>query len=85
MRTLIVLAIGVAAAAAFAYGAKAAGQRPGAGALVFTGLWFVFCGVDLGAGVRAGYSAVEELGIHLVLFIVPAAGAWAVARWLAAR
>ncbi len=68
-------------AAAFAYAARAMHRSPGVGAFVFIVCWFVFSGVDLVAGVRAGYSLVEELGIHLLLFIVPAAGAWLAARF----
>jgi hypothetical protein len=80
MRTLIVVAIGLAAGLAFAYAAQAMHRAPVAGTLLFIACW---CGVDLMVGVRVGYSLVEELGIHLVVFIVPAAGAWLAARLLA--
>ncbi len=83
MRTLIVVVIGLAAALAFVYGARALQRSPAAGALVFIGCWFVFCGIDLAAGVRAGYTIVDELGIHLLVFLAPAAAAWAAARMLA--
>ena len=61
MRTLIVAAIGLAAAFAFAYAARAAHRSPASGALVFVACWFVFCGVDIIVGVRAGYALAEEL------------------------
>ncbi|MEZ5398480.1 MAG: hypothetical protein R2729_02360 [Bryobacteraceae bacterium] len=82
MRTLIVIAIGVAAAFGFAYAAHALRRGSATGALVFICCWFVFCGFDLATGVRAGYALVDELGIHLAVFIAPAAAAWAATRWL---
>ncbi len=82
MRTLIAVAIGLAAAFAFVYAARVLHRSPASGALVFIACWFVFSGFDLAAGVRAGYSMVDELGIHLLVFILPATGAWAGARLL---
>lgn len=77
------MAIGLAAAFASAYAAQALHRAPVVGSLLFIVGWFVFCGFDLMVGVRAGYSLVAELGIHLVVFIVPAAGGWLAARLLA--
>lgn len=81
MRTVIVVGIGIAVALAMTYGAKSMGKSPAAGALTFAALWFLFCAVDLAMGVKAGYSALEELGIHLGIYIVPAAGAWVAGRF----
>ncbi len=83
MRTLIVVAIGLAVTFAFAYAAQALHRAPAVGAILFIPCWFVFCGLDLIVGVRSGYSLIEELGIHLVVFILPASGGWLAARLLA--
>jgi hypothetical protein len=43
-------------------------------------LWLIFCGIDYTNGVRAGFGAGEEFGIHLVMFVVPVIGARVAAR-----
>jgi len=85
MRTLIVVAIGLVLAVAFVVIAnlinKSKGEMFFNGFYVFAVLWFIFCAVDYYYGVfRAGYGAMEELGIHLVIFLVPVAIAFFVSR-----
>ena len=82
MRTLLVLAIGLAGSFGVVYLTKVLGKGTVTGAITFLGLWLVFCIFDYMAGVRAGYSPLEELGIHLVLFTIPAFGGWFAARLL---
>ena len=80
MRTVIALAIGLALSFGFVFAAGFLGRSRVTGALLFIALWLVFCVIDYTNGVKAGYSAVEELGIHLLLFTLPAFGAWLFAR-----
>jgi len=82
MRTLVVTAIGLILAGAFVFAASHLGKSKATGAIVFNVAWFLFCAVDYSNGVKAGYAEVDELGIHLLLFTVPAVGAWAAARFL---
>jgi hypothetical protein len=82
MRTLLVVGIGVALSYAFVFATSYWGKSKVTGALVFMGVWLIFCAWDYARGVKAGYSAIDELGIHLLLFIVPALCAWLVARLL---
>ena len=76
VRTAIVILIGLAALAVFVGAAPliaTSTSRVGA-AYLFLAVWFVFCVVDWYVGVfRAGYPAMEELGIHALIFAVPAA------------
>ena len=37
---------------------------------------------DYSNGVKGGYPAIDELGIHILIFVVPATGAWVMARFL---
>lgn len=74
MRTLVLILIGLAVLAAMT-GLSRPARRPLA-ALVFIGLWLVACAINLAVGLSHGYALGEELGIHLVLFGVPAAAAW---------
>lgn len=78
MRTLVLIVIGLAVLALMT-GLSRPARRPLA-ALVFIGLWLVACAINLAIGLSHGYSIGEELGIHLVLFGVPAAAAWFVRR-----
>lgn len=81
MRTLIVIAIGLALSLAFVFGANAVKQSKAAGAYAFIGVWLIFCIVDFCIGVfRAGYSPKDELGIHLVIFAIPAVVAYYFSR-----
>jgi hypothetical protein len=83
MRTLIAIVVGLALSFGFVFAATHLGKGKAFGAILFVMLWLIFCGVDFANGVKAGYSAVDELGIHLIVFIVPAFGAWLSARFLA--
>lgn len=84
MRTLIVIVVGLVLSAAFVYGAGFINRgRAGApinGAYLFLGVWLVFCIVDYYFGLKAGYGAVEELGVHAVVYLIPAALAWYLSR-----
>ena len=82
MRTVIVVATGLVVSFGFVYAAGLLGRARVSGALLFIVLWFVFCAFDYSRGVKAGYSPVEELGIHIFLFAIPAVGAWLSARFL---
>ena len=82
MRTVIALAIGLALSFGFVFAAGFLGRSRVTGALLFIALWLFFGVIDYRNGLKAGYSAVDELGIHLFLFIVPAFGAWLFARYL---
>ena len=82
MRTLIVLAIGIVAAFGFVYVSKAIGRGSVSGALDFICVWLIYTAIDYGRGVKAGYSPLEELGIHLLIFTIPAFAAWLAARWI---
>jgi len=82
MRTLIVVLIGLVLSFAFVFMSSHLGRGKVTGAILFIGLWLVFCGFDYSNGVKAGYSAIDELGIHIALFTLPAIGAWLAARFL---
>jgi hypothetical protein len=82
MRTLIVVAVGIILSLAFVYAAGALGKGRLAGAAVFLIAWLVFCVVDFMKGVKAGYTPVDELGIHILLFTVPAISSWLGVRFL---
>ncbi|PZQ13166.1 MAG: hypothetical protein DI564_11695 [Rhodanobacter denitrificans] len=74
MRTLVLILIGLVVLALMTALSRPA-RRPQV-ALVFVGLWLVACAINLAVGLSHGYTLGEELGIHLVLFGVPAAAAW---------
>jgi hypothetical protein len=78
MRTLVLILIGLVMLALMT-GLSRPARRPLV-ALVFIGVWLLACAVNLAIGLSHGYSLAEELGIHLVLFGVPAAAAWLVRR-----
>ena len=65
---------------------KAAGTRPIVfAAKIFVPLWFAAALINLWIGInRAGYSAVQEWPIFLVVFGVPASIAWLL-RWYFGR
>lgn len=53
------------------------------GARRFIPVWLVLCGIHLGYGVGiAGYGLAEELGVHAVVFGLPAAVAVVLSRLL---
>ena len=79
------MAIGLILSVAFVVVANVINKSKGEmfvdGFYVFAVLWFIFCAVDYYYGVfRAGYGAMEELGIHLVIFLVPVAVAFFVSH-----
>jgi hypothetical protein len=82
MRTLISVTAGLVLSFVMVFASKALGRGTVAGAIAFLALWLIFCVVDFMNGVKAGYSALDELGIHILLFTVPAVGAWLAARFL---
>ena len=78
MRTAIVILIGLAALAACTVLGPmvATGASRVTAASVFIGVWFAFCVIDWYIGVyHAGYSAMEELRIHVVIFAIPTVAA----------
>jgi cell shape-determining protein MreD len=82
MRTVIAITIGLVLAFGFVFASNLLGKSKITGAILFLCLWLIFCGVDYSNGVKAGYSAVDELGIHILVFALPAIGAWLTARFL---
>lgn len=82
MRTLLVLAVGFVLSLVFVFAAGALGKGKTSGAYLFIALWLGFCVVDFFMGVRAGYAPLDELGIHAVLFTIPALSAYLIARFL---
>ncbi|MBV8071339.1 MAG: hypothetical protein JO270_15630 [Acidobacteriaceae bacterium] len=83
VRTLVAIICGLIGAFAFVFVSRSLGKGIIPGALIFIVGWLIFCGIDYFHGVKAGYSALDELGIHLVLFMIPAFAAWLAARLLA--
>jgi hypothetical protein len=82
MRTLIVVVIGLALSFGFVFASSHLGRGKLTGAIVFIAAWLIFCAFNYSNSVKAGYSATDELGIHILLFVVPASGAWLAARFL---
>ena len=86
MRTLVIIAVGMALFGAAALVGKWTGGPRGIAraAMLFWVVWLVAAAANLYVGVtRAGYTVVEELPIFLVVFGVPAAVAFVV--WKKAR
>ncbi len=80
MRTAIVILIGLAVLGVTIWLVP---HVSAAGA--FIAGWLIFCVIDWYLGVyRAGYSAMEELHIHALIFAIPTAAAlvviWALRR-----
>lgn len=85
MRTLVVLAIGLALLAAVLYLVRLLGGDPRQmrlAALAFVAAWFVFNLFSLRGGLRAGFGLGLELAIHSLLFGVPALAAYLAVRFL---
>ena len=80
MRTAIAILIGIVLAFAVRALAAAFKRRratPAAdGALWFVALWLVATVIDFFVGVSAGHGVALELGVHALIFAVPAAFAW---------
>jgi hypothetical protein len=78
MHTLIVTTVGFVLLAIFLLGSK----NKSSAAKRFIPVWLVLCVIHLAYGVlEAGYGLVDELGVHAVVFGVPALCAW----WLSGR
>jgi hypothetical protein len=84
MRTLLMTVIGVAFAVAFDIVVAALHQRGKSrgndGALLFIWIWLAITIVDFWVGVEEGHAVSLELGVHALIFIVPAAAAWYLSR-----
>ncbi|MBL8270421.1 hypothetical protein [Steroidobacter sp.] len=79
MRTLIIIVIGLAIAAAVMRFVPVAHRLLAAG--VFTAAWLVVTILNLKTGLSHGYTLAEELPIHSVLFGVPVVAAWLWIWW----
>ncbi|HEX9276804.1 MAG TPA: hypothetical protein VGA51_10470 [Casimicrobiaceae bacterium] len=84
MRTLLVTVIGLALAVAFDVVfelLRRRGKSGGAdGARFFIWIWLAITIVDFWVGVEEGHGVPLELGVHALIFIVPAAAAWYLSR-----
>jgi hypothetical protein len=84
MRTLLMTVIGLALAVAFdaVFGMlHRRGKSRGAdGARLFIWIWLAITSVDFWVGVEEGNAVSLELGVHTLIFIVPAAAAWYLSR-----
>jgi CDP-diglyceride synthetase len=80
MRTAIAILIGVVLVLAFRTVTASINKRRAApatdGARWFVWLWLAATVVDFLVGVNAGHGVVLELGVHALIFAVPAALAW---------
>jgi hypothetical protein len=57
------------------------GKSRGAdGARLFIWIWLAITIVDFWVGVEEGHAVSLELGVHALIFIVPAAAAWYLSR-----
>jgi hypothetical protein len=82
VRTIVVVAIGWVLSGAFVLASGYLGKSRITGAIIFIAAWLIFCVVDYSNGVKAGYAAMDELGIHILIFTLPVIGAWVAARFL---
>ena len=84
MRTLLITVVGVAFAVAFDVVfelLRRRGKSRGAnGARLFIWIWLAVSSVDFWVGVEEGHGVPLELGVHALIFIVPAAAAWYLSR-----
>jgi hypothetical protein len=84
MRTLLMTVIGVAFAVAFDVVVAMLQQRGktrGAdGARLFIWIWLAITIVDFWVGVEEGHGVLLELGVHTLIFVVPATAAWYLSR-----
>ena len=85
MRTAVMMLVGVALAALFDFVVAALKQRGHAREVdagrLFIFTWLGIMAVDFYVGVSEGNAVPLELGIHALLFAVPAGLAW----WLSRR
>jgi hypothetical protein len=84
MRTLLMTVIGIAFAVAFDVVfemlRRRGRSRAADGARLFIWIWLAITIVDFWVGVEEGHAVSLELGVHAVIFIVPAAAAWYLSR-----
>jgi len=71
MRTLLTVSIGLALSVLFVFMSSTFGKGKLLGVALFLVGWLMFCVVDFLMGIKAGYSPVDELGIHILLFTLP--------------
>jgi len=80
MRTLIAILIGVVVLLVVLVAATEINRRRQEDTLdgprVFIWIWLGACIVDFWIGAFTGHRISVELGLHLIIFIVPAALAW---------
>ena len=84
MRTLLVIAIGIAVRFVVVAMAALRKRRRGGpidGTMLFAWLWLVYAIVDCYVGVSAGHGRVPELAIYVLVLAAPAA----LARYLSRR
>jgi hypothetical protein len=84
MRTLLMTVIGVAFAVAFDVVVtmlhRRGKSRAADGAQIFIWIWLAITIVDFWVGVEEGHGVLLELGVHALIFVVPAAAAWYLSR-----
>lgn len=80
MRTLILIAIGLALAAAILRFAPVNQRTLAAG--LFTLLWLIASALNLRTGLSHGYTLAQELPIHALLFGLPTLAIWLAWGWL---
>ena len=84
MRTLLMTVIGLALAVAFDVVLemlrRRGKNRSADGARLFIWIWLAITAVDFWVGVEEGHGVSLELGVHALIFIVPAAAAWYLSR-----
>jgi len=84
MRTLLITVIGLALAVAFDVVLemlrRRGKSRSGDGARLFVWIWLAISIVDFWVGIEEGHGVSLELGVHALIFIVPAAAAWYLSR-----
>jgi hypothetical protein len=55
-------------------------SRTADGAQLFVWIWLAITIVDFWVGVEEGHGVLLELGVHALIFVVPAAAAWYLSR-----
>jgi hypothetical protein len=81
MHTLMVIAGGLVALAAFVLVAALLGRPAAAGARLFIPIWLIAALANLYLGTAHGYSVVGELPFFAIVFGVPALAAYGLMRW----
>ena len=84
MRTLLITVIGLALAVAFDVAVemlrRRGKSRSADGARLFIWICLAISIVDCWVGIEEGHGVSLELGVHALIFIVPAAAAWYLSR-----